>query len=165
MEALEITAINFEEYGILYSMDERVPGQGAVNFSSGDGWKDANTAMPVIDTRASLGYTLGGGAPFTVSEMERHQHTQEALFCAGAPIIFLVAPASELPYPAAADVKAVILRPGQVAVLHRGVWHSSAHGLYDAAQYYYLALCYKNEPTEWVTIQDGPIVVEASTTY
>ena len=161
MEVVEIASINFEEYGILYNMNEHVSGKGIVNFSSGDGWKDANTAIPVIDTQASLGYTIGSSVPCTVSEMERHQHTQEALFCAGMPIIFLIASESGSPFTKAADVKAVILRPGQVVVLHRGVWHSSAHGLCDTTQYYYLALCYKNEPTGWAEIEGGPITIES----
>lgn len=160
MKPVEITSIDFDAYGILYTMTEETPFSGPVNRSSGDGWEDSNTGVPVIDTRASLGFTLGSGSPFTAVEMERHAHTQEALFCAGEPIVFLVAPAGPEEAPSLDMVRAVILRPGQVAVLHRGVWHSSAHGLNKAARYYYLALCYRNEPTEWRKIAGGPIEVE-----
>lgn len=162
MKAQEISSVvNFEEYGILYDMINAANGTGIVNRSFGNGWRDANTAIPVIDTLASLGYTLGSGTPFATLEMERHQHTQEALFCAEAPMVFLVAPAGDSPAPKAEHVIPVILRPGQIAVLHRGVWHSSAHGLTNPVLYYYLALCYKNEPSEWQEIEGGPVTVEA----
>lgn len=160
MKPVEITSINFQEFGILYNMTSPSNGTGWVNQSSGDGWEDTNTAIPVIDSLASLGYTFGSRVPFTAYEMERHMHTQEALFCQDEPIVFLVAPATNENAPNAKEILPVLLRPGQVAVLHRGVWHSSAHGLTKPAYYYWMALCYKNEPTEWQPINGGPIHVE-----
>lgn len=159
MKAVEISKIDFSPYGVFYNMNE--PNSENINRSAGEGWEDTNTAMPVIDTQASIGYTLGSGCPFTASMMERHYHTQEALFCAGAPVVFLVAKASEENAPRAADLVPVILKPGEIAVLHRKTWHSSAHGLNGKTHYYYLALCYKNEPTEWKEITGGPVYVEA----
>lgn len=161
MKAVEISSINFQKYGILYDMKGEGFGNGLVNRSSGDGWSDANTAIPVIDTTGTLGYTIGSGTPFTTTQMERHLHTQEALFCAADPIIFLVAEATENDAPPKAEqVTPVLLRSGQIAVLHRGVWHSSAHGISSDAQYFYLALAYQNEPTVWRDIIGGPISVE-----
>ena len=61
--------------------------------------------------------------------------------------------------PRAEDVIPVIVRPGQVAVLHRRTWHSAAHGIGEEAYYHYLALVYKNEPTTWSDIQGGPVRV------
>jgi ureidoglycolate lyase len=161
MKAIEITAMDFSDYGIFYDMVNPENGSPNVIHSSGDGWKDGYTTFPVIDTLAHLGFTLGTGTPFTVEEMERHQHTQEALFCAGSPIVFCVAKASEETAPQSSEIKAVILQPGQVAVLHRSVWHSSAHGLKGETLYNWLALCYENEPSVWQKIIDGPITVEA----
>lgn len=161
MKPIEATSINFSEYGILYDMVAPENGSGRVNQDSGDGWEDSNTAIPVIDTLASLGYTLGSAAPFTASEMERHFHTQEALFCQDEPIIFLVAPACKETSPNINDVVPILLKPGTIAVLHRGVWHSSAHGLTKPTRYYYLAQCYKNEPTEWQHITGGPVYVDS----
>jgi ureidoglycolate lyase len=160
MEAVEISLIDFSEYGIFYDMNNLTELSRNINCSSGQDWKDMNTAIPIIDTYAHIGYTTGSGCPFTANMMERHHHTQEALFCAGSPIVFLVSKASELDAPRACDVLPVILRPGQIAVLHRNVWHSSSHGLNGECSYYYLALCYKNEPTEWKEIINGPITIE-----
>jgi len=164
MKAVEIASIDFSPFGILYDMEKEGKGTGQVNRDSGDGWRDANSAIPIIDTQSSLGYTVGSSAPFIAAEMERHLHTQEALFCAGQPIIFLIATFRNDAAPSESDIIPVILRPGQVAVLHRGTWHSSAHGLYGETAYYYLALCHKNEPTVWKEIIGGPISIEVPNT-
>jgi ureidoglycolate lyase len=160
MKAVEITSLDFSRYGIFYSMTESKNGSVNINHSTGPDWEDYNTSIPVIDTLAHIGYTTGSGCPFMADMMERHLHTQEALFAAGTPVVFLVAEDRGTASPNAGDVVPVILRPGHIAVLHRNVWHSSAHGLDKAAFYYYLALCYRNEPTEWKKITGGPVNVE-----
>jgi len=160
MKPIEITSIDFSEYGIFYDMLDTNKLNPNINRSSGDGWKDSNTVIPIIDTHANIGFTIGTSCPFTATMMERHAHTQEALFCSDSPIVFLVSKATNLNEPLAEDVLPVILMPGQIAVLHRNTWHSSAHGLKKSCLYYYLALCYKNEPTEWKDIKNGPIRVE-----
>jgi ureidoglycolate lyase len=160
MKAVEISSIDFSCFGILYDMTVLSGSNLNINHSSGVDWKDSNTTIPIIDTLAHIGYTIGSGCPFTTTMMEKHQHTQEALFCAGNPIIFLLGEDLGKKSPNAKDIIPVILRPGQIAVLHRNVWHSSAHGLINETAYYYLALCYKNEPTEWKEISNGPVAVE-----
>jgi ureidoglycolate lyase len=159
MKAVEITEIDFSPYGIVYDMN--YPENNInINYSAGEGWEDANTVFPIIDTPASLGYTAGSGCPFTTTMMEKHDHTQEVLMCHGEPVIFLVAKNTGEKAPDAKDVIPMLLKPGQIAVLHRRTWHSSAHGQNGKTHYYWMALCYKNEPTEWVEIKNGPITVE-----
>ncbi|MDR2008852.1 MAG: ureidoglycolate lyase [Bacteroidales bacterium] len=160
MKPVEISSIDFSDYGIFYDMLNPSANNPNINFSAGEGWEDSNTIFPVVDTLTNIGFTTGTGCPFTTTMMERHAHTQEALFCAESPIVFLVAKANDLPEPDANDVLAVLLKPGQLAVLHRNTWHSSAHGLEKKCLYYWLALCYKNEPTEWKDIKNGPVYVE-----
>jgi ureidoglycolate lyase len=160
MKAVEITKIDFSPFGILYDMNDYKDNIN-INHSAGEGWEDTNTVFPILDSAAGLGYTLGSECPFTTKSMERHFHTQEALMCAGEPIIFLVARATDNEPPDAKDVLPILLKPGQIAVLHRKTWHSSAHGQSSQSHYYWLALCYKNEPTEWVEIKNGPITVES----
>lgn len=156
--AVEIGAIDFSPYGIVCDMRADAPASHLVERSAGDGWRDANTTQPLIDTPGALGYTVGSGTPFVARDMEMHLHTQEALFPTDRPIVFLVARACE-GAPRAEDVIPVIVRPGQVAVLHRRTWHSAAHGIGEEAYYHYLALVYKNEPTTWSDIQGGPVRV------
>ncbi|MEG2287695.1 MAG: hypothetical protein RR951_08220 [Ruthenibacterium sp.] len=159
-QAVEITSIDFNSYGILYNMSGSGISTGNTNHSSGDGWEDTDTAVPLLDTQGALGYTRGSKTPFTVTEMERHLHTQEAQIPIAQPIVFCVAPAGEQP-PKAEEVIPVILRPGYVFVLHRCVWHSASHGLESEAYYHWMALAYRNEPTVWQQIEGGPIAVHA----
>lgn len=49
------------------------------------------TKTPLIDTPGQLGYTIGMDAPYVVKAMEKHDHTQEALFCAADPVVLCVA--------------------------------------------------------------------------
>ena len=93
-------------------------------------------------------------------EMERHLHTQEAQIPAGEAIVFCLAQACD-GAPKAEDVVPVILRPGFVFVIHRGVWHSASHGIGGAVRYYWQALAYVNEPTVWEEIEGGVVRVEA----
>jgi ureidoglycolate lyase len=159
MRAIAITDIDFSPFGILYNMNDH-GNTITINHTAGEGWEDANTLFPILDTPASLGYTLGSGCPFVATMMEKHDHTQEVLMCHGEPIIFLVAEKTNADAPDAKNVIPVLLRPGQIAVLHRKTWHSSAHGLNGNTHYYWMALCYRNEPTEWAEIRNGPITVE-----
>lgn len=156
--AVEIESIDYSKYGILYNLTGAGKSTGNTNHSFGDGWEDTDTSISLLDTLGSLGYTLGGATPFTAQEMERHLHTQEAQIPTDKPIVFCVAPASEKS-PGAEDVIPVILRPGYVFVLHRGTWHSSSHGLQSPAHYHWMALVYKNEPTVWEKINNGPVQV------
>lgn len=159
-KAVEITSIDYGKFGILYNLSGNGENTGNTNYSSGDGWEDTDTGISLMDTLGSLGYTLGSGTPFLAEEMERHQHTQEAQIPAGEPIVFCLAPAGE-GAPEARDVIPVILRPGHVFVIHRGVWHTSSHGLNGPARYYWQALVYVNEPTVWERIGGGGVYVEA----
>ena len=156
---VEIFSLDFGQHGTLFNMTNTGKDTGNVQRWSGMDWQDANTSIPLIDTLGYLGYTLGNGLPATIVEMERHLHTQEALFPTDQPIVFVIAPASETA-PSVMDVIPVILRPGYVFVLHRGTWHSSAYGIKEEVYYHYLALVYHNEPTTISPIVGGPLRVE-----
>lgn len=161
-QAVEMTAIDpveLAEYGILYNLSGEGEDTGNVNHSAGDGWEDTDTVGSLLDTLGTLGRTKGCGAPFTAVEMERHEHTQEAQIPAAEPIVFCMAKACQ-GAPLTEDIIPVILRPGYVFVLHRGVWHSASHGLLGDTYYYWMALAYQNEPTLWADIADGPVRVE-----
>ena len=158
-----IDQVDFSQFGFFYDLKAE-GGSGCVNRSEGSDWKDGYTRIPVIDRPGSLGMTTSSCLPFTAEEMERHLHTQEALFCASAPIVFLVAPADQEAErmekgPDAKNTVAVLLEPGQVAVLNRGVWHSPAHGLGESASYYWMAEAFDEEPTVWRKIENGPVTV------
>lgn len=145
----------FQPYGTVYDLMADSPAHNVIK-SAGDGYRDSFIANALIDRPGSLGMTSASPLPYNIGRMERHLHTQEAMMCAGEPIAFLVAPAMTEP-PAAADVRAFLLMPGQVVVLHRGTWHSAAYGIHGPASYYWMAEAYDEEPTIWKPIEMGPV--------
>lgn len=156
-KAIDIRKLDFSPYGKLYDLERGGPGLAR---SQGEGYEDVCTLLPLLDTPASLGYTLAGAVPFATGQMERHAHTQEAQLCGEEPIVFLVAPATSVGTPPKAqDVLAVFLPLGYAVVLERGVWHSASHCAYTQKPYYWLAHVYPGEPTEWMEIDGGAIEV------
>lgn len=155
IHAVEIGEFDFSEYGIHYHM---IYDKERVMHSSAASYEDHMTCLPVLDTPAHLGYTVGQPAPCTVRSMEKHEHTMEAVFCTKDPIVLCVAASRADMPPQAEDVRALILRPGDVAVLKRGIWHDACHGLGRPAAYYYLA-SRGGKPAVWVEVE-GEAVVE-----
>lgn len=158
VQASELTAEGFAPFGRVHDL---VGGDSAgVQRMAGEGWTDGFTLAPLIDGRGHLGMTRGPAAPWLACQMERHPLTEEALFCAGAPIVLAVAPAGEGDAPLSATVEAFIIRPGQVAVMNRGVWHDACRGLTGPTAYHWMAICGLG-PDPWVGIAGGPVEVRA----
>ena len=127
--------------------------------SKGTDYTDGYTKRPLIDRPGNLGMTQTEAVPHDIIQMERHLHSEEAMMCAGWPVAFIVAPAGDVP--AGLHAKAFILSPGQVVVLYKGTWHSPAYGLDGPAAYYWMAEAYDGEPTVWMDVEGGPILLLA----
>ncbi|KQL49651.1 hypothetical protein AN963_07980 [Brevibacillus choshinensis] len=155
VKAVPVSSIDFSKYGTYYHMKENTSN---VWHSQGEGWEDSRTNKPLINTPGTLGFTLGSPAPCMVSTMERHLHTQEALFCLSEPIVVALAISSDNEQPHASDIEAVLIQPGEVIVLNEGVWHDACHGINKSSHYYWMAT-ESDEPTEWVGISGGPIAL------
>lgn len=155
IKAVSIKDIDFSPYGVYYNMREE--GEGVAFFKT-EVFEDHMTKIPLIDTLAHLGYTIGAAAPYTPMFMEKHDHTQEAMFCAAESIVLCFAVArGDLP-PQAEDVQAVLIHEGDVIVINRNVWHDACHGLGKSTGYYYLATAGKS-PAVWQPISGEVILV------
>lgn len=155
--ARSVTAENFSRYGTVYDLaDDADP---AVVSTSGHGWDDGFTRAPLIGGSGHLGMTRGGSAPWSCSAMERHPLTEEALFCAGEPIVLAVAPASMAEAPQGDEIEAFVIAPGQVVVMHRNVWHDACRGVTRATPYYWMAICGLGE-SPWIPVAGGPREIE-----
>lgn len=154
--ARALSAAAFAPYGRVF--DLAAPDSDGIKHMSGDGWTDGFTLSPLIDGRGHLGMTQGPAAPWLARQMERHPKTEEALFCAGAPIVLAVAPGGEAEAPLAGTIEAFVIQPGQVAVMNRGVWHDACRGLNGPTPYYWMAICGLG-PDPWVEIAGGPVEV------
>ncbi|MFV0381641.1 MAG: hypothetical protein ACK5KR_05425 [Breznakia sp.] len=151
-----IKDVDFKKFGSLYELGND---SKQVCKTIKDGWSDGYTRASVIDTPTSLGMTRTGKTPFYFDELERHFHSQEAIFCIDEPIVFVVAPPSFDEHPDMDQAIAVKLDLGMVAVIDRMVWHSAAHGYNKECYYYWLCQVVKNEPSEWKELQVGKIEV------
>lgn len=157
VRARPVTAENFARYGRVYDLaDDADPN---VIWTQGDGWADGFTGLPLIDGSGHLGMTRGGSAPWPCTAMERHPETEEALFCAGEPIVLAVAAASEADAPHRDDIEAFVIAPGQVVVMHRNVWHDACRGATRPTPYYWMAICGLGE-SPWIPVAGGPRQVE-----
>ncbi len=146
--AEHITSENFHPYGTCIDLYQN---QALVKHFSTDSFADHMTIAPLIDTPGHLGLTVGSPAPYSVGAMEKHAHTQEAIFCLAEPVILCVAASRGNEPPLAEDVRAFLIHPGQVAVMERNIWHDACHGLGKNAPYYYLATAGAN-PAQWVAV-------------
>lgn len=156
--ARPITAAAFAQYGTVHELlddkDEKVV------WTAGNGWHDGFTAKPLIDGAGHLGMTRGTAAPWHCGEMERHERTQEAIFCADAEIVLAVAPASAAPAPRHHQIEAFVIAPGQAVVMNRGVWHDACRGLRRPTAYFWMAVCGLGA-SPWVPVEGGPLLIRA----
>ncbi|WP_318615488.1 ureidoglycolate lyase [Sporosarcina sp. YIM B06819] len=153
IKAVPISSIDFSPYGKYYNMKSE---SSNVVRSKGDGWEDCMTDSPLINSQGSLGLTVGSPLPSKTTKMERHLHSEEALFCMSNPIVLAIANSGNKEQPMAEDIKAIIISPGEVIVLDKGIWHDACHGIDMSVPYYWFATVV-DTPTEWVAISGGPV--------
>ena len=156
IKAVPIRMVDFSKYGRYYNMRKE---NDHISYTKTQEFEDHMIKVPLIDTVAQLGYTEAQAAPCIVSKMEKHDHTEEAIICGADPIILCVAEDNGKGYPEADRICAVILNPGEVAVMNRNVWHDACHGLEKKSGYYYIATAGK-KPAEWIEIFEKEVVVE-----
>lgn len=156
-EAIDITDIDYSEYGILYNMSGNGNSTGNTEHSCGNGWDNNNTICPIMDTLTKLGYTWSTKQPFLAEAMEKHADTQEVQLPIDQPIVFCLAKAGKRIL-RAEDVIPVILRPGYMFVIHRDVWHTASHGVEKDGYYYWMSN--SEEAVPWQDIEGDPVFVK-----
>lgn len=157
LEAVEITDIDYSRYGTLYNMSGEGMDTGNVAYACGEGWEDRSTTSQIMDTFTRLGRTWSTRQPFTAGEMERHEDTQEIQLPTDQPIIFCMAD-SKGEKPEISEVVPVILRPGYMFVIKRGIWHTASHGMEHDGYYYWMSNA--DGPAPWQEIVGGPAYIE-----
>jgi len=159
--ARRVTAAEFTGFGRAI---ELLAGGTDVVTTRGAGWSDHRSLDAVLDTAGHLGLTIGSAEPLRVDAMERHLHTKEALFCAGAPVVVAVADtAGDVPH--ADDVRAFVIEPGDVVILDEGIWHTACHGLGAPTPYYWLATADDSIADVWAPVTGGPLEVDVDFTH
>lgn len=150
LDCMAARTADLADIGRLITLDPQP--SGTIDIS------DAYTRDPILTGAVHLGMTIARPSTTPVGHMERHHYTAEALVCAAAPIVFVVAPPTpHQPAPAAADLRAVRLEVGEVLVLDRDVWHSPGLDDGTGSPYYWLAEVDEAVATQWVPISGGPV--------
>lgn len=160
--AVEINPENFAPFGRCFRMAPSLraePGSPDLVHSTGESYEDCRTLAPLLSSNGSLGITRGSAAPCETARMERHLHTEEAMLPLREPVVLAVVPPSDAPAPAADDLRAFIINPGTVAVMRKGTWHDAGHGLRQPVEYYWLATCREDIPSEWIEVAGGPVTI------
>ncbi len=134
------------------------PGDGAVVHTDGGDWQDFKSREKVTDGPANLAMTHVQRLPKTVTHMERHDHTREALFSGGDDVVVAVC-SSEHAVPTVEGTQLVRIPARTAFVMSRGTWHSPCFGIDGPTAYYWLAVSDPRFPSEWIEIAGGPYEV------
>lgn len=158
IKAIPATAENFKPYGKLHEIhpDKMRKGTG--------GWSAWTAPGCIMDDICNIGITYVKGLPYIVDSMECHNPTQEVQVCGNKPIVLAVADSAPYPQASGADpaaIRAFIIRPGQVVVLNRGIWHDACRSAADDGEecYYYFLAHSGLEPADFYPIMGEPVEV------
>lgn len=158
--ARTVDAEAFSPFGRVFEM--RAGEQPALVLTEGLGWSDAYTSQPITREKPSLGMTVAPGMPYVCTQMERHEHVEEALLPGADSLVLAVAEAGEGDAPRAADVRAFVIHPGTVVVLKPGVWHDACRGAAGQTAYYWLASCVDSGSSPWTPLEGALVHVEVA---
>lgn len=159
IKAVPITKENFAPFGRYYNLYEE-RGTKTEDF-------EAYMVRELhVDEPMNLGITFVKGpnenGTYQSVSMERHFLTEEPQFCGDADMVLTVADSDpELP-PREEDVRAFLMRPGDLAVMAKGIWHDANHGAKGDTYYYFMATNKQpnSRETEWISIAGGPVTVQ-----
>ena len=151
---IPITQEAFAPYGRYYNLRE-LPMKVTEDFCC------AITEEQIIDEPMNFGFTYCQPGNFESASMERHFYTEEPQFCGDGPMILTGANSDPDVAPQAEDVVAFLMQPGDVAVLHKAIWHDANHAVDKETLYYFMAKA-TDDPREmeFVPVQPEPVYVE-----
>ena len=143
----KLEEIDFSAYGRVYRLGKT----GAAAFT------DANLMLRAY----KLGATHSGSGRFICSAMERHVSTEEILFAGDSALALCLSDDDPYSPPHACNLLCVVLEPGDVVVLNKGVWHDACRGLDGRDTLYYFMALNNGEPSEleWTKVQPEGVEV------
>lgn len=154
IKAVPITKDNFAPFGRYYNLYEER--KTVTDDFEAYMLRDLHVNEPM-----NFGITMVKAGDFESISMERHFLTEEPQFCGDGDMVLTVADSNPETCPTQDSVRAFILRPGDMAVLAKGIWHDANHGVDKDTMYYFMAT--NKEPnsreTEWVEITPEPVKV------
>ena len=142
IEPIRITKETFAPYGRYYDLR-------------------STQEVQVSEEPLKIGATAVKGGPFFSSSMERHIQSEELLICGEDEMILTVAASNPQEAPHSRDVRAFIMKPGDAAVLARGIWHDANHGVHGDTTYFFLIphRPFVASEVAWTDIRPEPVRV------
>ena len=152
IKAVHATQENFARFGKNEKLTDNT------RFS-GEGWNCWMTQDVCMDQPAHFGVTyVKTYPPYEVSSMERHTKTKELMVCGEKPIVVALADSDPWGRAKVEDICAFTLEPGEILVIHPGIWHDACRGLKEETHYYFLSL-ETDEPAVFQPIDGGAVEI------
>lgn len=154
IRAERITKENFAPYGRYYNLyDERK--------TVTEDFESYMVRELHVDEPMNFGITVCRAGDFDSVSMERHFLTEEPQFCGDGEMVLTVADSDPEKWPLEEDIRAFILKPGDMVVLAKGIWHDANHGIDKDTLYYFMATnkAPNSRETEWVAVKPEPVHV------
>lgn len=153
IKPLPIETFDFTPYGIFYQLQS--PSGQSHSLPS-----MVSSMQPVTDKPMRLGLTRSRGGSYYCTSMERHFSTRELLFCGADPMVLVLSAGDPNTNPRAADLVAVLLKPGDAVLLHPAVWHDACRGVHGGITYYFMAHNDGSpDETRWFDLSPAPVFV------
>lgn len=157
VEPISIKDFDFTPYGRYWNLRKE-------RGTKTDKYEAYMTIDPPVERPLRFGMTICKNEKmFLVDSMERHMSTEEVLFVGDKPIILSVAKSDPNREPETEDVVSLLMEPGDLVVMKKGIWHDACHAVDDDAMYYFLS--YNNgdpQETTWVNVMPEPVTVTAA---
>lgn len=126
---------------------------------AGDGWECWMTEELCMDQPARLEMCHSEVFnSYVLTSMGKSKDSQKLFVCGNGCLVLAVAEKSE-GNPRADQVQAFLLEPGEIFVLHPGVWYDVGKGLNNPVDYYVLT-GEEERPEEFLHLINGPVQVE-----
>lgn len=151
-KAIQATPENFKRFGKVENLYD-------YKCFSGEGWKCWMTEDDCMESGAHFGMTyVKTDLPYEVHEMERHTKTQELMVCGSHAIVVALADSDPMGCAKAEDIQAFIIKPGQLLIINKGIWHDACHAFWGPTFYYFLGL-ETDEPAVFKPVDRGPVKI------
>lgn len=112
----------------------------------GEGWECWMTEGLCMDQPGKLSQCYCEETlPFTLKKMYRSPG-QKLLVCSLQNMVVTVAPRNDGMKPEETEIKAFVMKPGEILLLQSGVWYDICRGVDEPAEYYELS--FSDEETE-----------------
>lgn len=117
---------------------------------------DLYTVAPIY-----VGMVYCKSGSFITRRMERHFTVEEIQCCGNKSTILTLADSDPEKYPLTSDIVSIIINPGDVITLKKGIWHDINHAVSEGCFYYYFSNPSKGiRDMRWIIVKPEPVYTQ-----